>query len=198
MSVAFPLFEDLAGDLVPHSHLEKVNLGRYQLRETSPVSCLLERLNQNSLSQIVPLDAKSFAETTNKFLLPRSIIPHVYKSERRDVHQVIHKTGPIPSPIAPVSQYNSLWQFNEVARVEVTVANYTACQLEPAANGFFCLFQLIVGDTHSDGHSPLSLEREEPTAKIERGSLQALSNRVQGQEPTDVDLLEVLEQLNHF
>jgi hypothetical protein len=110
--MAFSFLKALADNLIPQSHLEMVNLRLCQLRNTSPKHCLLKRLNQNCPSDIVPRNVKSLSEVTNKFPLPWNVIPHVYEGERRDVHQLIHKTSPIPSPITPVSQHYSFLQFN--------------------------------------------------------------------------------------
>src|SRR5947209_2212138 len=93
-------------------NLEKINLDLHQLRQSCPKHRLLKGLNQNGLSEIVQLNIKSLSEAAHKFLLPQTITPHVYEGKCPDIRKVIHKTSPIPGPIAPVNQSHPVWQFD--------------------------------------------------------------------------------------
>src|SRR5438876_10075763 len=101
-----------AENLTLQHHLENSNLDLRQLRQSCPKHRLLKGLNQNGLSEIVQLNIKSLSEAAHKFLLPQTITPHVYEGKCPDIHEVIHKTSPIPGPIAPVNQSHPVWQFD--------------------------------------------------------------------------------------
>src|SRR5438552_10054118 len=58
------------------------------------------------------LISKVSLRAAHKLLLPQTITPHVYEGKCPDIPEVIHKTSPIPGPIAPVNQSHPVWQFD--------------------------------------------------------------------------------------
>src|SRR5260370_19601462 len=130
MSVAFSAFVCKSVEtFITQGHLEKIDLRRHQLRRALlPKPRLLKGLNQNSLSEIVQFNVKNPSEVATKFLLPQRITPHMYEGECRDIHHVIHKTNPLPRPITPVNQNHPVWQFDQISRIKISVADNTVSQ----------------------------------------------------------------------
>ena len=75
------------------------------------------------------------------------VVPHVHEREGKYVREVIEEAGAKTRTIFPIDNNHPVWQFNEVPRIEISIAKNLDLEVKSSANDFFRTLKLCAGNT---------------------------------------------------